>query len=81
MYTHPETQNHTRPPRAYPENTVDFLRQRGYLVVEHRFAFVRAQRAQTKTAQLIEIRRGRGRSRGRRRCRRRRRRRWRRRRR
>lgn len=47
------------------------------MVVEHRFAFVRAQRVQTKTAYLIEIRGGRqwrrlfGRGHRRRRCRRR----------
>lgn len=40
----------------YPEYTVDFLRQRGHLVVKHRFAFVRLQRVQTQTAHLIEIR-------------------------
>lgn len=44
---------------AYPEYTVDFLRQRGHLVVKHRFAFVRLQRVQTQTAYLIEIRRAR----------------------
>jgi len=44
---------------AYPEYTVDFLRQRGHLVVEHRFAFVGFQRVQTQTAHLIDIRRAR----------------------
>lgn len=46
-------------PSAYPEYTVDFLRQRGHLVVEHRLAFVRLQRVQAQTAHLIDIRRAR----------------------
>jgi len=56
-------------PSPYPEYTVDFLRQRGHLVVEHRFAFVRLQRVQAQTAHLIDIRRARRSHRRRDRCR------------